>query len=155
MYTREHYPLRQFLSWTRRDIFWLFGIATVPTLLHTLAGWHWMWLPWVPIALIGTSAAFTAGFRNNATYARLWEARQIFGAIVTSSRTWVGRQESRLERLPHTGINRHSRTALRRGTPDRVIALVAIWRSTGAHWRSIQRFASARPLGPTNGSRNL
>ena len=88
MYTREHYSLRQFLAWTRRDIYWLWGIATVPTLLHTLAGLHWMWLPWVPIALIGTSAAFTAGFRNNATYARLWEARQIFGVIVTSSRAW-------------------------------------------------------------------
>jgi ion channel-forming bestrophin family protein len=88
MYTRENYPLRQVLAWTRRDIYWLFGIAAVPTLLHTLAGWHWMALPWVPIALIGTSAAFTAGFRNNATYARLWEARQIFGAIVTNSRVW-------------------------------------------------------------------
>lgn len=88
MYTGEHYPLPQFLAWTRRHIYWLVGIATVPTLLYALAGWHWLALPWVPIALIGTSAAFTAGFRNNATYARLWEARQLYGAIVNGSRTW-------------------------------------------------------------------
>lgn len=88
MYTGEHYPLPQFLAWTRRHIYWLISIATVPTMLYALAGWHWLALPWVPIALIGTSAAFTAGFRNNATYARLWEARQLYGAIVNGSRTW-------------------------------------------------------------------
>lgn len=88
MYTGEHYPLKQFLVWTRRHIYWLTGIASLPTVLYVLGGWHWLVLPWVPIALIGTSAAFTAGFRNNATYARLWEARQIYGAIVNSSRTW-------------------------------------------------------------------
>lgn len=88
MYTAEHYPLPQFLAWTRRHIYWLLIIATVPTALYALAGWHWLALPWVPIALIGTSAAFTAGFRNNATYGRLWEARQLYGAIVNASRTW-------------------------------------------------------------------
>jgi ion channel-forming bestrophin family protein len=88
MYTGEHYPLPQFLAWTRRHIYWLFGIAVAPTMLYALAGWHWLALPWVPIALIGTTAAFTAGFRNNATYARLWEARQVYGAIGSSSRTW-------------------------------------------------------------------
>lgn len=71
MYTAEHYPLPQFLAWTRRHVYWLLAISTVPTALYALAGWHWLALPWVPIALIGTSAAFTAGFRNNTTYARL------------------------------------------------------------------------------------
>lgn len=88
MYTLEHYPLPQFLSWTRRHIYWLCAIAAVPTALYALAGWHWLVMPWVPIALIGTSAAFTAGFRNNATYARLWEARQLYGAIANGSRAW-------------------------------------------------------------------
>lgn len=88
MYTAEHYPVPQFLAWTRRHIYWLLGITAVPTALYVLAGWHWLALPWVPIALIGTSAAFTAGFRNNATYGRLWEARQLYGAIVNTSRTW-------------------------------------------------------------------
>jgi putative membrane protein len=88
MYTGEHYPLPQFLAWTRRHIYWLFAISTVPTMLYALAGWHWLALPWVPIAVVGTAAAFTAGFRNNATYARLWEARQVYGAIVNASRSW-------------------------------------------------------------------
>jgi putative membrane protein len=88
MFTGEYYSLPQFLTWTRRHIYWLLLASTIPTALYALAGWQWLALPWLPIALIGTSAAFTAGFRNNATYARLWEARQIYGGIVNSSRTW-------------------------------------------------------------------
>ncbi len=45
-------------------------------------------MPWLPIALIGTAVAFIVGFKNNATYDRLWEARMIWGAIVNSSRSW-------------------------------------------------------------------
>lgn len=45
-------------------------------------------LPWLPIALVGTAVAFLVGFKNNATYDRLWEARKIRGAIVNVSRTW-------------------------------------------------------------------
>jgi putative membrane protein len=45
-------------------------------------------LPWLPIALVGTAVAFVVGFKNNASYDRLWEARRIWGAIVNASRTW-------------------------------------------------------------------
>ena len=37
---------------------------------------------------MGTAVAFITGFRNNASYDRLWEARQIYGAIVNTSRAW-------------------------------------------------------------------
>lgn len=47
-----------------------------------------MAIPWVPIAMVGTAAAFIVGFKNTQTYNRLWEARQIYGAIVNLSRTW-------------------------------------------------------------------
>jgi putative membrane protein len=48
----------------------------------------WIAIPWVPVALVGTAAAFIVGFKNTQTYNRLWEARQIWGAIVNTSRTW-------------------------------------------------------------------
>ncbi len=38
--------------------------------------------------MVGTAVAFITGFKNNASYDRLWEARQIYGAIVNSSRSW-------------------------------------------------------------------
>ncbi len=88
MYTGTHFPLPQTLCWTRRQIYWLFGIALIPTLLYVVTDWKGLGIPWVPIGLIGTAAAFIAGFRNNATYDRVWEARTIYGSIVNNSRTW-------------------------------------------------------------------
>jgi ion channel-forming bestrophin family protein len=48
----------------------------------------WLAIPWVPVALVGTAASFIVGFKNTQTYNRLWEARQIWGGIVNTSRTW-------------------------------------------------------------------
>jgi len=88
VHTGSHYKIKEFLLWTRRDIYWLLLIAAVPTLCYQLLGWNWIAIPWVPIAMIGTAAAFIVGFKNTQTYNRLWEARQIWGAIINSSRSW-------------------------------------------------------------------
>jgi putative membrane protein len=88
MHAGDHYGLREYLRWSRHDSYWLAAIAALPTLLYLLLGWRWLAVPWVPIALVGTAAAFVSGFKNNASYNRAWEARQIYGAIVNTSRTW-------------------------------------------------------------------
>lgn len=88
MHAGRQYSLKEFLIWTRRDSYWLLAIATLPTALFMALGWKWFALPWVPVALVGTAAAFIVGFRNNATYARAWESRVIYGAIVNTSRSW-------------------------------------------------------------------
>ncbi|MBK8583498.1 MAG: hypothetical protein IPL86_17320 [Flavobacteriales bacterium] len=41
--------------------------------------------PWLPIALVGTAVAFLVGFKNNASYGRMWEARMAWGSIGNSS----------------------------------------------------------------------
>nr|WP_300980019.1 bestrophin family ion channel [Sediminibacterium sp. Gen4] len=64
-------------------------MATIPTTLYQLLDWEWLAIPWVPIAMIGTAAAFIIGFKNTQTYNRLWEARQIWGGIVNTSRSWA------------------------------------------------------------------
>lgn len=73
MHAGRQYTLKEFLIWTRRDIYWIFGLTLIPTLLYKFAGWTWLAVPWVPIAMIGTAAAFIAGFKNTQTYNRLWE----------------------------------------------------------------------------------
>ncbi len=88
MHTGHHYSFKEFLYWTRDFIYLNLVIATIPTVLYQVLGWKWMAIPWVPIAMIGTAAAFIIGFKNTQTYNRLWEARQIYGAIVNSSRAW-------------------------------------------------------------------
>lgn len=88
MHSGRHYTLWEVLFWTRREILVLLIISALPVFLYQFAGIKWLSLPWVPIALIGTAVAFIVGFKNNATYGRLWEARQIWGGIVNVSRTW-------------------------------------------------------------------
>lgn len=88
MHSGRRFTLKEVIYWTRRDIY-IFGfVATLPTALYYFFNIKWLIVPWVAIALIGTAAAFIIGFKNTQTYNRLWEARQIWGAIINSSRAW-------------------------------------------------------------------
>jgi putative membrane protein len=88
MHAGKQYSLKEFILWTRKSIYWMLALAAIPTILYQWGNCKWMTIPWVPVAMIGTAAAFIVGFKNTQTYNRLWEARQIWGAIVNSSRTW-------------------------------------------------------------------
>lgn len=88
MHAGQRYTLKEFLVWTVSDIKWMAILSTIPVVLFELLDMKWIALPWVPIALIGTATAFIVGFRNTQTYSRLWEARQIYGAIINTSRSW-------------------------------------------------------------------
>lgn len=87
MHAGRHYTLKEVLFWTRRELLILFVFTSTPTILFEVFDLK-ITLPWLPIALIGTAVAFIVGFKNNATYGRLWEARQIWGAIINASRSW-------------------------------------------------------------------
>ncbi|RYX83246.1 multidrug transporter [bacterium] len=88
MHTGKHYSLKEVGLWTRHETAIFFVIATVPTVLYVIAGWKWLALPWLPIATVGTAVAFITGFKNNTSYSRLWEARQVWGSIINGSRIW-------------------------------------------------------------------
>lgn len=87
MHIGKKFKIYQVLFWTRRELFLFIIIASIPTTLHQLLGWTWLSIPWLPAALVGTAVAFLIGFKNNASYGRLWEARKIWGAIVNDSRS--------------------------------------------------------------------
>lgn len=88
MHTGKRYTLKEFLAWTKSDIYIMAILSGGSALLYEVLNIKWLALPWVLIALIGTATAFIIGFRNTQTYNRLWEARQIYGAILNSSRSW-------------------------------------------------------------------
>lgn len=88
MHAGKRYTFKEVILWTRRDILFLFILASIPTVLYQLLDWTWLILPWLPIALLGTAVAFVVGFKNNASYDRLWEARRIWGSITNNSRSW-------------------------------------------------------------------
>lgn len=87
MNTSSHYKLQHFIPWTRTKIYKMLLLSILPTALFYFLGWNWLAIPWVPVALIGTATAFISGFKNTQTYNRTWEARQIYGSIINSSRT--------------------------------------------------------------------
>lgn len=87
MHSGKRFGAREFISWTRRSIYALIVLAAIPTVLYFL-GWKFLSVPWQPIAIMGTAVAFIVGFKNNASYSRLWEARQIYGAIINDSRSF-------------------------------------------------------------------
>ncbi len=78
MYTQRIFTPAQVLVWTRRELVVLIFLAAVPVILYDVLGQHWMHLPWLPVALVGTAVAFILGFQNNAAYDRTWEARKIW-----------------------------------------------------------------------------
>lgn len=88
MHTGNQFSVKEVLFWTRRDIYGLVLLASIPTVLYKLFHWQWLAIPWLPLTLLGTAVAFMVGFKNNSAYDRLWEARRIWGSIVNLSRSW-------------------------------------------------------------------
>jgi ion channel-forming bestrophin family protein len=88
MHTGKSYKLSEFLDWTRRDIYGLIALGIVAVVAYQIGNMKWLGIPWTVVALLGTATALVVGFKNLQTYNRTWEARQIWGDIVSSSRAW-------------------------------------------------------------------
>jgi len=88
MHAGSSYKLKEFIIWTRRNIYWLFFFGISPIITYEILGLKWISIPFTVVALLGTATAFIVGFKNTQTYNRTWEARQIWGAILNASRAW-------------------------------------------------------------------
>ncbi|MDN5204723.1 bestrophin family ion channel [Fulvivirgaceae bacterium BMA10] len=88
MHAGRNFTLKETLIWTKGNILKFTIISAIPVILYDTLGFTAIAVPWLPIALIGTAVAFLIGFKNNASYDRLWESRKIWGAIVNTSRSW-------------------------------------------------------------------
>ena len=88
MHTGQSYKLFEFLDWTRRDIYVLIVLGVVPAVAYQTGNMKWLGIPWTVVALLGTATAFIVGFKNLQTYNRTWEARHIWGDIISTSRAW-------------------------------------------------------------------
>lgn len=87
MHTGRRYQPKEFFLWTLRTTIGLLAFAAVPTILYYF-GLTFITVPWQLIAITGTALSFIVGFKNNASYSRIWEARQIYGGIINSSRSF-------------------------------------------------------------------
>jgi ion channel-forming bestrophin family protein len=89
MHAGRTYTLIETIGWTKKYIFIFIVIGAVPVSIHQVLGYEWLVIPWLPVALIGTAVAFIIGFKNSASYDRMWEARKIWGEIINLSRAWA------------------------------------------------------------------
>lgn len=88
MYAQRHFNFLRALRWSWRIFPWIGLWATALTSAHYLLGLEVLQLPALPVSILGTAVSFYLGFKGNAAYQRLWEARKIWGGIVNTSRTW-------------------------------------------------------------------
>jgi len=67
----------------------MFAFDLAVVVAYLFLGWKWIAQPEIPISIFGGVIGVLAGFRNSSAYARWWEARTIWGAIVNNSRSFA------------------------------------------------------------------
>lgn len=70
----------------------LIALAVLDVLVvaaYKLLGWHWLAPADLPLPLMGTGLVVFVGLRNSTAYARWWEARALWGAVVNQSRSFA------------------------------------------------------------------
>lgn len=63
-----------------------YDIAVV--IVYRMGYLQWAALEQIPLSLFGSAIGVILAFRNSTSYARWWEARTLWGAIVNNSRSW-------------------------------------------------------------------
>lgn len=82
---RNFNPIKVWAYIQRPMLFIIFWTVMV-WCLHEFVFDQQLILNFTPIGIIGSALAIFIGFRNNSAYGRWWEARQLWGGIVNSSR---------------------------------------------------------------------
>lgn len=123
-------------------LLWTFAVCFAPLVVPSLQ----LALPFAPVAALGSALAIFVAFRNNSAYGRWWEARQIWGGIVNSSRVFA--------RLVITFSNSHSHqenynAARSNDFKERMVLRAIAWvhalrihLRNGEQWHELQPFLS-------------
>ncbi len=73
--------------------------------------WNWVSSSHVPLASFGVVIGIVVGFRNSSAYARWWEARTLWGAIVNHSRTFARQVLTTMSAGQNAAPEEHSQLA--------------------------------------------
>ncbi|MBD0403075.1 bestrophin family protein [Flammeovirga sp. EKP202] len=88
MYINRTINFKIFIQKAYKPLIFLALYGALIVVLYEYFNMTWIKLPWSILSIVGTAVAFYVGFKNNSAYARTWEARKIWGAIINTSRTW-------------------------------------------------------------------
>src|SRR6476646_4065796 len=81
--------LQTLSSYIGRPLAVLFLVDAAVAAAYVFGQWTWLALPEVPLSILGGVIGVIAGFRNASAYARWWEARTVWGAVVNNSRSFA------------------------------------------------------------------
>lgn len=86
MILRNGISLRQLWPRTRKRLLVLVGFDCAVAALYVCLDWRWLSFDALPLGTLGSALAIFLAFRANAAYGRWWEARQLWGQLVNTSR---------------------------------------------------------------------
>lgn len=89
MYAARNLSFNFIIRFAWKPLLVFFIYSSILTILHEVANFTFIAIPFAPVGLVGTAVAFYVGFKNNSSYERLWEARKIWGSIVNISRAFT------------------------------------------------------------------
>ncbi|WP_292999418.1 bestrophin family protein [Nevskia sp.] len=120
MILRESVPLQRLWPRTFKRLMLLLAFDCAVAGLYVFLDWHWLAFDALPIGTLGSALAIFLAFRANAAYGRWWEARQLWGQLVNTSRALARQALTALDVDPDNA--RH--TALRSGIVLNQVAFV-------------------------------
>lgn len=89
MIVKKNLSVKAIFEFAGHHLYWLLAWMSAVAALYHFTHWKFLAIPWLPLSLIGTAVAFYVGFKNNQSYNRLLEARQIWGGFVNDSRKFA------------------------------------------------------------------
>jgi ion channel-forming bestrophin family protein len=81
--------LLKMLAYVGRPLLMLVLYDLAVVVAYQVMHWNWIAMPHIPLALFGSAIGIVVAFRNQSSYARWWEARTLWGALVNNSRSWA------------------------------------------------------------------
>jgi putative membrane protein len=79
--------LGHIMRYVGKPLIWLLAWDVAVTAFWYFIHPSWAEFPALPVTLLGSAVAVYLSFRNTTAYARWWEARTLWGAMVNASRT--------------------------------------------------------------------
>jgi putative membrane protein len=86
MIVRDRLPLKRIWPQTWRRLLVLLVFDSTVAVIYSVFHHKWISLNGLPIAPLASALTIFLAFRTNAAYGRWWEARQLWGSLVNTSR---------------------------------------------------------------------
>jgi len=122
MFTEFVNPVKSALSFSRNQILVYLVWSSMVVCTYYFSKWDLISIPFLPLSLIGTALAFFLGFKSNASYDRLYEARKNYGSMVNDSRAFAIMLNSYITNLSDNSITSGDIEAVKRDIINRHIA---------------------------------